>query len=192
MKKSEVSGKLPDLDYNNESVWDMPLKQQDQFNEIDKDSLKINVIRATVMLSEFTDLTEITLFPKNLCAIQSVYINGHLVIKDVKAGDPAPKCKLDHSYLKPGKNIIVFTGPPLKMINQWDVVNTDPGSIQITNPAGTWKRKLFSGLAQVIVQSSKQAGEITLNATSPGLKAATVKLSSIPCILKPEAESVEK
>jgi beta-galactosidase len=78
------------------------------------------------------------------------------------------------------------------MQNQWEVLNTDPGSIQIINPAETWKRKLFSGLAQVIVQSSKQAGEITLTATSPGLKSASVILNSLPCILKPEAENVEK
>ena len=192
MKKLEVSDKLPEFDYSNELTWDVPLKQQSNFNEKDKDTLKMNVIRGTFSLSEFTKLTEITLFPKNLCRNQSVYVNGHLVIQHVEPGDPAPKCKLDHTYLKPGKNVFVVTGPALVMQNQWDNLNTDPGSIQIINPAETWKRKLFSGLAQVIVQSSKQAGEISLTASSPGLRSASVILNSIPCILKPEAENVEK
>ena len=192
MKKSEVSDKLPEFDYINENAWETPLKQQEKFNEKDNDSLKMNVIRGTFTLSEFTDLTEITLFPKNLCWNQSVYVNGHMVVQHVESGDPAPKCKLDHTYLKPGKNVFVVTGPALVMQNQWEILNSDPGSIQIVNPAETWKRKLFSGLAQVIVQSSKQAGEITLTATSSGMKSASVIINSFPCILKPEAENVER
>jgi len=42
--------------------------------------------------------------------------------------------------------------------------------------AGVWKRSLFNGLAQVLVQSSGEQGEIVLTASSPGLKNAVFHL----------------
>jgi beta-galactosidase len=47
--------------------------------------------------------------------------------------------------------------------------NTDPGVNQLTIPAPQWKRSLFSGKAQVIVQSRTDAGQIKLTARSKGL-----------------------
>lgn len=41
-----------------------------------------------------------------------------------------------------------------------------------------WVRKAFNGLAQIIVKTQKQAGEITLTASSDGLSTATLKLNS--------------
>lgn len=192
MKKSEEKDKLPGFDYNSDSEWAVPLKQQEKFNEKSEDFGKMSVIRGTFVLPGFNDSTEIILFPKNLCKDQSVYVNGHLIIQHVQPGDPAPKCILDHSYLKPGKNIFAVIGQALEMRNQWEQLNTDPGSIRVSNPALTWKRALFSGLAQVIVQSTKESGDITLTAASKGLKTASVKISSVPCILKPEVENIEK
>jgi beta-galactosidase len=45
-------------------------------------------------------------------------------------------------------------------------------------PAPQWKRSVFNGLAQVIVQSKREAGEIRLTATSPGLSPAVVNIAS--------------
>jgi beta-galactosidase len=47
--------------------------------------------------------------------------------------------------------------------------------IQLVIPAGTWKRKLFNGLAQVIIQTTQEPGDIILTATSPDLKPASLK-----------------
>lgn len=65
------------------------------------------------------------------------------------------------------------------------VGNGDPGSHEpdcyVTtdgNPSPQWKRSLFNGLAQVIVQSTDDAGEIRLTANSGGLKSASVILKS--------------
>lgn len=44
--------------------------------------------------------------------------------------------------------------------------------------APTWKRTLFSGLAQVIVQSTGESGEIVLTGTSKGLKKAEIKIQA--------------
>jgi len=61
------------------------------------------------------------------------------------------------------------------------VGNGDPSSHEPDQfMAGGWKRSLFSGLAQVIVRSTGQPGEIKLTATSPNLSPATWKLSATP------------
>jgi beta-galactosidase len=44
--------------------------------------------------------------------------------------------------------------------------------------ASAWSRRLFNGLAQVIVQSAKEAGEIKLTAGADGLKSATVSVQT--------------
>ena len=75
-------------------------------------------------------------------------------------------------------------GQRFRKINQWDEPNTDPGLVQVIYPAEQWKRKLFSGLAQVIVQSIKEAGEITLTASSPLLEPSTIKIKTEKVELK--------
>jgi beta-galactosidase len=44
-----------------------------------------------------------------------------------------------------------------------------------------WKRSVFNGLAQIIVQSTKEPGAIKLTASADGLSPATVSVSSQPC-----------
>ncbi len=57
------------------------------------------------------------------------------------------------------------------------VGNGDPSSHESDQAVdGVWTRKLFSGLAQIIVQSTGGPGEITITAKSPGLKDATFKV----------------
>ncbi|HUE36510.1 MAG TPA: glycoside hydrolase family 2 TIM barrel-domain containing protein, partial [Candidatus Acidoferrum sp.] len=48
-----------------------------------------------------------------------------------------------------------------------------------------WQRSAFNGLAQVIVQSTKIPGEITVTATADGLQAATVYIQSQSCTPRP-------
>jgi beta-galactosidase len=48
-----------------------------------------------------------------------------------------------------------------------------------------WKRSVFNGLAQVIVQSARQPGEITLTATSSGLSQRALKIQAQPAPLRP-------
>lgn len=48
-----------------------------------------------------------------------------------------------------------------------------------------WARSLFNGLAQIIVQSTQDAGEIKLTATAAGLAPATVTLNTQPGARRP-------
>lgn len=62
------------------------------------------------------------------------------------------------------------------------VGNGDPSSHEpdkyVGTVSGKWKRSLFNGLAQVIVQSTQQRGEIVLKAVSPGLSSAEISINS--------------
>jgi beta-galactosidase len=55
------------------------------------------------------------------------------------------------------------------------VGNGDPGSHE---PDKASERRLFNGLAQVIVQTTHDAGPIVLRATAPGLREASITLTS--------------
>jgi beta-galactosidase len=48
-----------------------------------------------------------------------------------------------------------------------------------------WRRSVFNGLAQVIVQSAKTAGELKLTARAAGLQPATVVIRMTPAIPRP-------
>jgi beta-galactosidase len=48
-----------------------------------------------------------------------------------------------------------------------------------------WKRSVFNGLAQIIVQSTKTPGEIKLTAQSEGLSPATVEIQTRSCTPRP-------
>ncbi len=47
--------------------------------------------------------------------------------------------------------------------------------------APLWSRSLFNGLAQIIVQSTPDAGEFKLTATADGLAPATAVVPTQPC-----------
>jgi beta-galactosidase len=60
-----------------------------------------------------------------------------------------------------------------------------PGQVLVTTSPGDWKRSLFSGLAQIIVQSTGQPGEITLTAKARGVTDGVLKIQAQPAVLRP-------
>jgi beta-galactosidase len=142
------------------------------------------VIRGTFELIDITNETEVNLFTKSIVEDQSIYVNGYLVASNIKRDAPNQSFRLDHNRIKPGKNEYTVTGKRFRKRHQWDEPNTDPGLIQAINPAGQWKRKVFNGMAQIIVQSTKQPGEIVLSAASAGLKSSVMKVQTHSVILR--------
>ena len=51
--------------------------------------------------------------------------------------------------------------------------------------APPWSRSLFNGLAQIIVQSTREAGEFKLTASADGLTPATAVVQTQPCAGRP-------
>jgi beta-galactosidase len=60
-------------------------------------------------------------------------------------------------------------------------------SVEIVGKAEAqpWSRSLFNGLAQIIVQSTRDAGEFKLTASSEGLAPATAVVQTQPCAPRP-------
>jgi beta-galactosidase len=125
------------------------------------------VYRASFELPEKPGDATFLLALPNFGKQQSVELNGQPI-----AQGGAREINLASSALQAGKNVVavVATQPPGK--------ESGPGLVRMTMPPAPWKRSLFGGLAQVIVQSTGQPGEITLTATSPGLSPATLKLEA--------------
>jgi beta-galactosidase len=156
--------------------WQRAFKdtRDDQFGQM----VKTLVYRANFTMPDDFDKATITFFYKSLGKYQDVYVNGKEVGHQLKENNQGNEFKLDASFIHPGKNTIAIVAVPLIKMNTWASVNQDPGLIQINYPAPAYQRKLFSGYAQVIVQSTGQPGDITLQAISDGIKSASVTIKA--------------
>jgi beta-galactosidase len=85
-------------------------------------------------------------------------------------GRPVPTANLSVAFEISGPGRIIGVG------------NGDPNSHE---PEKGNRRSLFNGLAQVIVQSTRDAGEIKLTATADGLAPATAVMQTQPCTPRP-------
>jgi beta-galactosidase len=136
-------------------------------------------VRGSFELSNLTKETVVNLFSKSIVDNQSIYVNGHLLASNINRNNRNQSFKLDPTYLKEGKNEYVVTGQRFRKKYEWDEPNTDPGIVQIITPAEPWKRKAFNGLAQVIVQTTGEPGDIKLTANSEGLAPAVLLIPSV-------------
>ncbi len=162
----------PDYD---DSRWNAAFK--DERTEAFGQSAKAIIYRCNFDLPNIKE-TQITLFYKPIGQQQSIYINGKLIAADVKETASNTAFTIDKSMLHSGKNNLTIEVVPLLKKRQWDVINMDPGTIQIITAAPVWKRKLFNGYAQIIVQSTGKPGAITVTATAAGLKPTVLKIES--------------
>jgi beta-galactosidase len=98
-----------------------------------------------------------------------------------KDGRAVPTANLPVQFEISGSGAIIGVG------------NGDPNSHEpekFVPPAGKdraerWSRSLFNGLAQIIVQSTCEAGDFKLTATSDGLLPATTVVQTQPCTPRP-------
>jgi beta-galactosidase len=150
------------------------------------------IVRGSFILRDFNEQTIVTYYAKSLAGNQSLYLNGKLLAKDLRRFDPNQVFVLDHNILRKGKNVVAIEGKPFVKQSQWEDINTNPGTIKVYNPAPQWKRKAFCGLAQVIVKTTRQAGEISLTVTSDGLVPATLKITSNAINSRPITQDITK
>jgi beta-galactosidase len=172
----------PDFD---DSEWPLHVFNRQQLVFAEGETV---VVRGEFDLDKFSEDTRITLYSKSLANNQNIYINGELVASNIEREEPVQVFELDHKILKDGKNCYAIVGAAFQKRSEWEELNTDAGLIQIITPEPIWKRSAFNGLAQIIVQSTKQLGEITLLATSPNLKGAELNIKTIEGKIRPAVE----
>ena len=166
-----------------DSNWRPAFKTQSKDWRIYTDSLI--VMRGTFVLPKFSDDTEVNLFTKSIVDNQSIYVNGYLIAANVPRDDPNQSYRLKHDLIKPGRNVYAVTGKRFRKQHKYDEPNTDPGLVQLIYPAEQWKRKVFNGLAQIIIQSEREPGEITLIANSQALKSDSIRIKTQSARLRP-------
>jgi beta-galactosidase len=165
-----------------DSNW-ADFKQATEVNTPKTDNLI--AVRGSFQLPAIHDDMKIFLFTKSISDNQSVYVNGHLISQGIKRNAQNQNFKLDLGILKEGKNVFAVVGTPFVVRRLYEELNADPGVLQVFIPTKDWKRKTFNGLAQIILQSKQEAGEMTLTATSSGLKSSEVKIKTQPAALRP-------
>ncbi|MBN1408680.1 MAG: DUF4982 domain-containing protein [Calditrichaceae bacterium] len=136
------------------------------------------VIRGSFDLPEIQFKDTVNLFTKSIVENQSIYINGQLIKAHIVRDDPNQSFLLSHRFLKTGKNDYAVTGKRFRLRHKWDEPNRDPGLVQIIRPAEQWRRKVFNGLAQLIIQSGQKKDILILRAFSPGLNSTGLKITT--------------
>lgn len=167
-----------------DSQWQSSRRMRREIQEA-----KAIVYRGTIELPDDIDKAQVKFYYSCIGDLQTVYVNGVPVSEELnKDKKERYEFQLNTSTLKPGKNEIAIVATPYTVAHSWDSPNTNPGVVQVIIPAEHYKRSLFSGYAQVIVQTTKQAGEIILTAKSEGLKDATYLITSEPAKCRPAVE----
>jgi beta-galactosidase len=102
----------------------------------------------------------------------AVFLNGR---KIAPTGDPrAPSIYDVKALLRPGENSVAVS-----MANWGDAAGINKGVMLrlVDQPRSPeWRRSLFAGLAQTIIQTTSQSGTVKLTAESSGLSGATLSL----------------
>jgi len=155
------------------------------------ETAKAVVYRGTIQMPDNIGDAALTLFYNNIGKTQSIYINGQF-IQSNDSSAARKELKLTKNIIHPGKNSIAIVTTPFINKNSWDYSNTNPGVVQVIIPPAQWKRKLFNGLAEVIVQSTGKPGRIVLTSTSPGLKENKLEITTVPTEMPAIVASVEK
>ncbi|WP_347052034.1 beta-galactosidase GalA [Flavobacterium olei] len=165
----EQKGKTADLSLQSgypENEWISAFKDRDYKNQ----ALSY-IYRGNFELTSVSEKNQVNFFYKKIGTAAEVYINGNKI--NPSKEDPQ-RYILDTKLLKQGKNSVNIITTPLQKIKDWDVMNTDPGIIQVIIPAENWKRKLFNGYAQIIIEKENSTKEVVLTASEKGLKNATI------------------
>lgn len=168
MEQKGATATLPQqLSNYPETEWNIAFKDRDY-----KKQAPSYIYKGEFELKNNSASNSVSFFYKKIGVETVVFINGNKVNPSTE--DPQ-KYVLDSAILKQGKNTIHIAATPLQKIKDWDVMNTDPGIIQVITPAEPWKRKLFNGYAQIIIQKDENAKEVILSASAKGLKAVELK-----------------
>ncbi|AXB57476.1 beta-galactosidase GalA [Flavobacterium fluviale] len=167
-QKSESASVPKEMTNYDESKWTEAFKERDY-----KKQAPSYIYKGEFELKNNASANVVSFFYKKIGVETVVFVNGKKV--EPSSEDPQ-KYILNTAILKEGKNTIHIAATPLQKVKDWDVMNTDPGIIQVSTPAASWKRKLFNGYAQIIIQKDENAKEVILSASAKDLRAVSLSV----------------
>jgi beta-galactosidase len=95
--------------------------------------------------------------------------------------EPLPVVELKPELLREGRNVLAVIAAPYENDRARERALKVPAAVlRVESAPPPYRRRLFNGLAQVIVQSTGEAGPIRLIATAPGVARAELTLTAIP------------
>lgn len=110
---------------------------------------------------------------------QTLTLNGEELYRDAAPERSKTELKIDSSRLKPRGNQLRIQATVFEVWRDREGLSQfHPASLKITTPARPWTRSTFNGLAQLIVQSTGQPGEIVLTAKGGDLKSGQLKIQA--------------
>ena len=138
----------------------------------------------TVLLKAKVSLTSDDLAnPLVQASFNGIPDRGGLFVNQSYAGETSKKWSGGAAYevkkhLRVGENTLILRGAKIEPKTGLSKELTVQVELIKNSPEPKWFRSVFSGLAQIIVQSTKEAGEIKLAASADGLKPTTATLTT--------------
>jgi beta-galactosidase len=161
-----------------DSHWAAPSTSPRRFSEMGLEgeaSDRVTVYRGTFDRPDLAEHAEARLLMRGH-ADALVYLNDTLCELDTE-GSPERGMKLKLGSLLDVNNVIAIVEEESHPTGeQFD--RSAPAAIKVREPARYWTRSLFNGLAQVIVQSTRDSGEVELVAEAPGLEKAVAIIAT--------------
>jgi beta-galactosidase len=121
--------------------------------------------------------SQLTLFLPAPGAKTSVWLNGHQVGDEVGTARPGLAIPLSAANVTVGRNSVQLLVVPFNDKRNHIPELSRLGALQARTPPPPCRRAAFNGLAQVIVQSAREAGTTTLTASADGMPDATLSLA---------------
>lgn len=110
---------------------------------------------------------------------QTATLNGGLLYRDADRATARAEFPLDPDDLRPTGNILRLEALPF---TDWgareDIARNPPALFGVHTSAESYRRKVFNGLAQVLVQSTGESGKIRLKATAEGLEPTVLTIEA--------------
>lgn len=111
---------------------------------------------------------------------QTATLNGQHLYQNAAPPASRTQLSLDPSTLRETGNVLRIEATRYEDWGTRDSLKQlHPATLRIDSPAPQWKRSTFNGLAQIIVQSTTEAGEIVVEVESEGLTSGTATLTTL-------------
>ena len=109
-----------------------------------------------------------------------VHLNGQKIATTEMTPDARlPSIELTAELVREGQNVLTVVATPYENDRARErAMKVAPAVLRVETAPPPWSRRLFNGLAQLIVQSTGEPGPIRITATSPGLSPTELTLAT--------------